>query len=221
VGKSSLLNRLAGEDLAIVTEIPGTTRDAVRQTIQIEGVPVNIIDTAGLRDTDDAVEAIGIARAWEAIGQADAMLLVVDAREGVTALDRAIVGKFPAKLTPVTVLNKIDLSGDEPGAAEEPQGWCVHVSAKTGAGIDGLRRTLLKLAGWQTDGGDIFMARERHLVALERAASALDRASHSASRTELFAEELRLAQRELDSITGEFTADDLLGQIFSRFCVGK
>jgi tRNA modification GTPase len=221
VGKSSLLNRLVGEDLAIVTEIPGTTRDAVRQTIQIEGVPVNIIDTAGLRDTDDAVEAIGIARAWEAIGQADAMLLVVDAREGVTALDRAIVGKFPAKLTPVTVLNKIDLSGDEPGAAEEPQGWCVHVSAKTGAGIDGLRRTLLKLAGWQTDGGDIFMARERHLVALERAASALDRASHSASRTELFAEELRLAQRELDSITGEFTADDLLGQIFSRFCVGK
>jgi tRNA modification GTPase len=221
VGKSSLLNRLAGEDLAIVTEIPGTTRDAVRQTIQIEGVPVNIIDTAGLRDTDDAVEAIGIARAWEAIGEADAMLLVVDAREGVTALDRAIAGKLPAKLTPVTVLNKIDLSGDDPGAAEEPQGWRVHVSAKTGAGIDGLRRTLLELAGWQTDGGDIFMARERHLVALERAASALDRAGHSASRTELFAEELRLAQRELDSITGEFTADDLLGQIFSRFCVGK
>jgi len=149
------------------------------------------------------------------------MLLVVDAREGVTALDRAIAGKLPAKLTPVTVLNKIDLSGDDPGTAEEPQGWRVHVSAKTGAGIDGLRRTLLKLAGWQTDGGDIFMARERHLVALERAASALDRAGLSGSRTELFAEELRLAQRELDSITGEFTADDLLGQIFARFCVGK
>lgn len=221
VGKSSLLNRLAGEDLAIVTEIPGTTRDAVRQTIQIEGVPVNIIDTAGLRDTDDAVEAIGIARAWEAIGQADAMLLVVDAREGVTAVDRAIAGKLPAKLTPVTVFNKIDLSGDAPGAAEEPLGWHVHVSAKTGIGIDGLRRTLLKLAGWQTEGGDIFMARERHLVALEGAASALERAGHNASHTELFAEELRLAQRELDSITGEFTADDLLGRIFARFCVGK
>jgi tRNA modification GTPase len=221
VGKSSLLNRLAGEDLAIVAEIPGTTRDAVRQTIQIEGVPVNIIDTAGLRDTDDAVEAIGIARAWEAIERADAMLLVVDAREGVTADDRAIAGRLPAKLTPVTVFNKIDLSGDAPGTAEEEQGWHVHVSAKTGAGIDGLRRTLLKLAGWQTEGGDIFMARERHLVALERAASALERAGHSASHTELFAEELRLAQRELDSITGEFTADDLLGQIFARFCVGK
>jgi tRNA modification GTPase len=221
VGKSSLLNRLAGEDLAIVTEIPGTTRDAVRQTIQMSGVPVNIIDTAGLRETDDPVEAIGIARAWEAIGQADAMLLVVDAREGVTAADRAIAGRLPAKLTPVTVFNKIDLSGDPPGAAEEQEGWRVRVSAKTGAGIDALRGTLLKLAGWQPEGGDIFMARERHLVALERAAAALERAGRRTSHAELFAEELRLAQRELDSITGEFTADDLLGEIFARFCVGK
>jgi len=221
VGKSSLLNRLAGEELAIVTEIPGTTRDLVRQTIQIEGVPINIIDTAGLRDTDDAIEAIGVARAWEAILQADAMLLVVDARDGVTAADLAIRDRLPAKLTPVMVLNKIDLSGDAPRAEEERQGWRVNVSAKTGAGIDGLRRTLLKLAGWQPEGGDIFMARERHLVALEHVATALKRAAHSALRAELFAEELRLAQRELDSITGEVSADELLGEIFGRFCVGK
>jgi tRNA modification GTPase len=221
VGKSSLLNRLAGEDLAIVTEIPGTTRDAVRQTIQIEGVPMNIIDTAGLRDTADAVEAIGIARTWEAIGQADAMLLVVDAREGVTARDRAIADQLPRILKPVTVFNKIDLSGDAPRAEEEQQGWRVLVSARTGEGIEGLREALLKLAGWQSEGADVFMARERHLVALERVAQALDRAGQSAQHAELFAEELRLAQRELGSITGEFTADDLLGQIFARFCVGK
>jgi tRNA modification GTPase len=193
----------------------------VRQTIQIEGVPLNVIDTAGLRDTKDAVEAIGIARAWEAIGQADVMLLVVDARKGVAAADKAIAARLPGKLTPVTVFNKIDLSGDEPRAEEKQQGWSVHVSAKTGAGIESLRQTLLKLAGWQPGGGEIFVARERHLVSLEHVAAALERASHSAPRTELFAEELRLAQRELDSITGEVTADDLLGEIFARFCVGK
>jgi tRNA modification GTPase len=221
VGKSSLLNRLAGEDLAIVTEIPGTTRDAVRQMIQIDGVPVNVIDTAGLRETDDAVEAIGVARAWEAIGQADAMLLVVDAREGITAADRAIAQRLPARLRPVTVFNKIDLSGESPRAEEEQHGWRVHVSAKTGAGIESLRKALLKLAGWQSQGEDVFMARERHLVALERAAAALERGRGGAARTEIFAEELRLAQRELGSITGDVSTDDLLGEIFSRFCVGK
>jgi tRNA modification GTPase len=221
VGKSSLLNRLAGEDLAIVTEIPGTTRDAVRQTIQVDGVPMNIIDTAGLRETDDAVEEIGIARAWEAIGQADVMLLVVDAREGITAADRAIAQRLPAKLRPVAVFNKIDLSGESPRAEEERHGWRVHVSARTGAGVEGLRKTLLKLAGWESEGGDVFMARERHLVALQRAAAALERAKRAAARTEIFAEELRLAQRALGSITGDVSADDLLGEIFSRFCVGK
>ena len=221
VGKSSLLNRLAGEDLAIVTEIPGTTRDAVRQTIQIEGVPMNVIDTAGLRDTDDAVEAIGVARAWEAIGHADVLLLLVDAREGVTPADDAIVERLPEKLSPVTVLNKIDLSGDAPRAEETPQGWRIHLSAKTGEGVEALRRTLLALAGWRAGSEDIFMARERHLVALERAAAALVRAGQAALHGELLAEELRLAQRELDSITGEVTADDLLGEIFARFCVGK
>ena len=221
VGKSSLLNRLAGEDLAIVTEIPGTTRDAVRQTVQIEGVPVNIIDTAGLRDTADKVEAIGIARTWEAIERADAMLLVVDAREGVTAADVAIVERLPRKLKPVTVFNKIDLSGDAPRAEEDERGWRIHVSARTGEGLDALRRALLALAGWQAGGEDVFMARERHLVSLERVAQALERAGQAMPQGELFAEELRLAQRELGSITGEFSADDLLGQIFARFCVGK
>jgi tRNA modification GTPase len=221
VGKSSLLNRLAGEDLAIVTEIPGTTRDAVRQTIQIEGVPMNIIDTAGLRDTDDTVEAIGIARTWDAIERADVLLLIVDVREGVTAADLAIARRLPQKLRPVTVFNKIDLSGDVPRAEGERDGWRIHVSAKTGAGVDRLREILLKLAGWQPGSGEIFMARERHLVALGRVAAALEGARLDAPHTELFAEELRLAQRELDSITGEVSADALLGEIFSRFCVGK
>ena len=221
VGKSSLLNRLAGEDLAIVTEIPGTTRDAVRQTIQIQGVPMNIIDTAGLRDTADPVETLGIARTWEAIEQADVLLLVVNARSGVTEADLAIAKRLPQKLSRVTVFNKIDLSGDAPRADEERQSWRVHVSAKTGSGVEGLRKALLGLAGWQPEAGDVFMARERHLVALERVAAALERAAQRASRIELFAEELRLAQRELDSITGEVSADELLGEIFARFCVGK
>ncbi len=221
VGKSSLLNRLAGEELAIVTEIPGTTRDAVRQTIQIEGVPMSIVDTAGLRDTSDKVETIGIARTWEAIGRADVLLLVVDARAGVTAADRSVIARLPEKLKAVTVFNKIDLTGEPSRAQESAEGWRVHLSAKTGEGIEALRRALLVLAGWHSGGEDIFMARERHLDALGRTAEALERAGRSADQSELFAEELRLAQRELNSITGEFTADDLLGEIFSRFCIGK
>jgi tRNA modification GTPase len=204
-----------------VTEIPGTTRDAVRQTIQIEGVPMNIIDTAGLRDTADPVEAIGIARTWEAIGRADALLLVVDARAGVTAADRAIAVRLPRKLRPVTVFNKIDLCGGAPQAEEGADGWRIHLSARTGEGIEALRRALLALAGWQSGGEDIFMARERHLTALGHVAEALERAGRAMPQSEFFAEELRVAQVELNAITGEFTADDLLGEIFSRFCVGK
>ena len=169
----------------------------------------------------DTVEAIGIARAWETIGHADALLLVVDARSGVTAADRSIVDRLPGKLKLVTVFNKIDLSGDAPEAEEDEQGWRIRVSAKTGEGIESIREALLKLAGWQSGEEDVFMARERHLVSLERVAQALDRAGQTMVQSELFAEELRLAQRELGSITGEFSADDLLGQIFARFCVGK
>lgn len=221
VGKSSLLNRLAGEELAIVTEIPGTTRDTVRQTIQIEGVPMNIIDTAGLRETSDRIEAIGISRTWDAIGKADALLLVVDAAAGITRPDRDIIARLPDKLARVVVFNKIDLTGAEPRIVRREGETDLWVSARSGAGLDYLRNTLLVLAGWQATGEDIFMARERHLVALGAAAECLARAEAIMERTELFAEELRLAQAELSSIVGEFTADDLLGEIFSRFCVGK
>jgi tRNA modification GTPase len=182
---------------------------------------MNIIDTAGLRDTADPVEAIGIARTWDVIGRADTLLLVVDARDGVTVADQAIAARLPRKLRPVTVFNKIDLCGGAPQAEEGADGWHVHLSARTGAGVDMLRRALLSLAGWQSGGEDVFMARERHLAALARVAQALERAERAMPQSELFAEELRLAQFEFSAITGEFTADELLGEIFSRFCVGK
>ena len=224
VGKSSLLNRIAGEELAIVTAIPGTTRDAVRQTIQIDGVPINIIDTAGLRETRDEVEAIGISRTWQAIEKADVLLLVVDAASGVAVRDREIIARLPQRLPHVVVFNKIDLAG-EPARTAEPAnaGGETHVwlSAKTGEGMDLLRRTLLSIAGWQATGEDLFLARERHIVALARASECLERAEIVLGETELFAEELRLAQHELGTITGEYSADDLLGEIFSRFCIGK
>lgn len=221
VGKSSILNRLAGEEIAIVTEIPGTTRDAVRQTVQVEGVPMHIVDTAGLRQTADRIEAIGIARSWEAIGKADVLLLVVDACAGLAAADRTVIARLPQSLKQVTVFNKIDLSGDPPSASEDTGGWSIHLSARTGEGIDGLRRALLALAGWQSSSEDIFMARERHLVALERVRDALAQARQQLAQSELLADDLRIAQRELNAITGEFTSDDLLGEIFSRFCIGK
>jgi len=221
VGKSSLLNRLAGEELAIVTAVPGTTRDAVRQAILIEGVPLNIIDTAGLRETSDEVESIGISRAWSAIERADLLLLVVDAATGVTARDREIIVRLPQRLPHVVVFNKIDISGAAPRMTDAGGETLVWLSAKTGAGLDLLRRALLSIAGWQTAGEDLFLARERHLAALERAAVCLERAQTVTGQPELFAEELRLSQLELNAITGEFSADDLLGEIFSRFCIGK
>jgi tRNA modification GTPase len=221
VGKSSILNRLAGEELAIVTEIPGTTRDAVRQTIQVEGVPMNIIDTAGLRDTADKVETIGIARTWEAIARADVLLLVVDARTGVTVVDEGIIARLPSRLQRVTVFNKIDLTGNAARTDEGADGRRIRLSAETGEGIESLRHELLALAGWQSSGEDVFMARERHLAALAHASDALARAEAEMTRAEIFAEELRLAQMHLSAVTGEFTADDLLGEIFSRFCIGK
>jgi tRNA modification GTPase len=224
VGKSSLLNRLAGEELAIVTAIPGTTRDAVRQTIQIDGVPLNIIDTAGLRDTRDEVEAIGISRTWHAIERADVLLLVVDAASGITIRDREIIARLPQRLPHVVVFNKIDLMGDparETGSARPGGETHVWLSAKTGEGIDLLRGALLSIAGWRTTGEDLFLARERHIVALRCASQCLERAEALFDQAELFAEELRLAQCELGTITGEYSADDLLGEIFSRFCIGK
>jgi tRNA modification GTPase len=217
VGKSSLLNRLAGEELAIVAAVPGTTRDSVRQAIQIEGVPLHVVDTAGLRDTADEVERLGIERTWSELGRADLALLIVDARAGVTPADEAIAKRLPQRLARVVVHNKIDLAGSGPRATGDE----VCLSAKTGAGVDLLRRRLLEHAGWHSAEESVFIARERQLVALRRSAERLEAAAGQLAAPELFAEELRLAQHELGAITGEFTADDLLGAIFSRFCIGK
>ena len=217
VGKSSLLNRLAGEELAIVTPVPGTTRDAVRQAIQVEGVPLHVVDTAGLRDTADEVERLGIERTWNEIERADLALLIVDARSGVTGGDDEIAARLPARLARLVVHNKIDLAGMEPRV----EGDAVYLSAKTGAGVDLLRSRLLEHSGWHSAEESVFIARERHLVALRRASERLDAAAGQLAASELFAEELRLAQNELGAITGEFTADDLLGEIFARFCIGK
>lgn len=221
VGKSSLLNCLAGEELAIVTAIPGTTRDSVRQAIQIDGVPLNIVDTAGLRETRDEVERMGIARTWNEIEKADVVLLLVDARAGVTEQDLALVARLPQAAKRVVVHNKIDLAGSEPRIQRGEASTDLYVSAKTGAGMNLLRAELLAVVGWQQGAEDVFMARERHLVALRQAAQHATRAGELFGQTELFAEELRLAQEQLNSITGEFVADDLLGEIFSRFCIGK
>jgi tRNA modification GTPase len=221
VGKSSLLNRLAGEDLAIVTDIPGTTRDAIRQSVDIGGIPVHITDTAGLHDAPDPVERIGINRAWAAIEAADLLLLVMEAFQGEGDADRAIRRQLPAALPSILVMNKSDLVEGPEAMGLRAGTDRVWISAKTGAGIDLLRSAILEKVGWSAQGEGVFMARERHLQALERARVHLERTSHIQPRLELLAEELRLAQESLATITGEFTANDLLGEIFSRFCIGK
>lgn len=221
VGKSSLLNQLAGEDVAIVTDIAGTTRDTVREEIEIEGVPFHIIDTAGLRDTACEVEQIGIARTWAAVEKASLILLLLDSREGVTSQDESILERLPAGLPVLQIYNKIDLLPREPGVDLKNTATRIYVSAKKGTGMDLLRQNLLLLAGWEQTGEGAFMARERHLRALEKARICLDQANDNWRQLEFFAEELKLAQNTLSSITGEFGADDLLGEIFSRFCIGK
>lgn len=224
VGKSSLLNRLAGDDLAIVTPVAGTTRDALRSTIQIEGIPLHIIDTAGLRETDDEVEKIGIERSWREIERADVVLLLVDSRTGVGEADRVILARLPERLKRVTVHNKIDLSGAPAERHDEADGVAISLSARANQGIELLRTELLRIAGWHP-AEDVFIARERHLRALADAQVHITAASSLVSgklpALELFAEELRLAQQSLGEITGEFSADDLLGVIFSSFCIGK
>jgi tRNA modification GTPase len=220
VGKSSLLNRLSGEEVALVSDIPGTTRDVIRQAIQIHGVPLHIVDTAGLRESTDVVENMGIARTQQTLHRADLILVLLDAAKGITAQDEAILAGLPTDIARVLVFNKSDLlGGSAPGFGTAiPQ---VYVSAKTGEGIDDLRSKLLEAVGWRDQESGAFMARERHLRALLVAQNHLSVAGDAIDRAELFAEELRLAQRALNEITGEFTADDLLGEIFSRFCIGK
>lgn len=238
VGKSSLLNALAGDDIAIVTPIAGTTRDKVTQQIHIQGVPIHIVDTAGLRDTDDAVESIGIARTWAEIEKANVIIHLQDARTHDDELDSAITKRLPARTPVLKVFNKIDLLDAADPAVRHTGNRATHapadgrgglepiaISAKTGAGLDALRQTLLDLAGWNPGAQSPWLARARHLHALQQAdehlAQAAEHASHNDRVLDLFAEELRLAHDSLSSITGQFTSDDLLGEIFSSFCIGK
>jgi len=210
VGKSSLLNRLAGEERAIVTPVAGTTRDALHEPIQIEGVALVLVDTAGLRVSSDIVERLGVERTQRELERADVVLAVFEAGKGRDALEN-----LPAGVPRIEVYNKIDLI---PGFAV-PAG--VPVSAKTGEGLAQLRKAILEAAGWSSSGEPVFLARERHLRALERARAHLEAAARETVRWEFFAEELRLAHAALGNVVGEFSADDLLGEIFARFCIGK
>ena len=220
VGKSSLLNRLAGDELAIVTPLPGTTRDLVRSTLQLEGIPLHVIDTAGLRETEDQIEKIGIERTWREIERADVVVLLVDARTGAGEAERSIVAQLPVHLARLTVYNKIDLASRAAARHEEADAVAIALCAKTGEGVELLRQELLRIVGWHP-AEDVFIARERHLHALAETCCHMDAAREQLPRLELFAEELRLAQLALSTITGEFSTDDLLGEIFGRFCIGK
>ncbi|MBL8519564.1 MAG: tRNA uridine-5-carboxymethylaminomethyl(34) synthesis GTPase MnmE [Betaproteobacteria bacterium] len=223
-GKSSLLNRLAGDDLAIVTPIPGTTRDQVRATVHLHGVPIHLVDTAGLRETEDPIEAIGIQRTWDAVERAGAALVIVESGRMAGREEAEIVAKLPAGLPMAWVYNKIDLDHARPVSREtilDGRNATMFVSALTGEGIDRLQQWLVETSGWQPGGEGVFSARARHLEALSRVKVHLDLADARLAQFELFAEELRLAQRALGEITGEFHPDDLLGEIFSRFCIGK
>jgi tRNA modification GTPase len=223
-GKSSLLNQLAGRDSAIVTEIPGTTRDVLREHISIDGMPLHIIDTAGLRHSDDPVEREGVRRAWGEIENADRVLLMIDSRTGMSAEDQLIRQRFPERIMVTVIRNKIDLTDEQPLIREGIEGTEILLSAKTGEGIELLLDYLKQSMGYRSTGEGHFIARRRHLDALHRADEQLRLARYQlevAQAGELMAEELRLAQRALSEITGAFTSDDLLGRIFSTFCIGK
>jgi tRNA modification GTPase len=246
VGKSSLLNRLVGDEAAIVTPVPGTTRDTVERQIEIGGIPLNVIDTAGLRDTEDPVERLGMARTRAAIERSDVALAIVDATDDsdaarMDAKQRALVAELPASLARITVHNKCDLAFAAPHVERYPamvdgpsllaetatEAVATHVwlCALTGDGVPLLEAEVMRIAGVEHAVEDAFFARERQLAALDDARRDLDAAAVLVSGAdpplELLAEELRGAQQAFSSITGEFTADDLLGEIFSRFCIGK
>jgi tRNA modification GTPase len=220
-GKSSLLNRLAQADVAIVTDQPGTTRDVLESTIQLDGLPLTLLDTAGLRPGGNAIEREGMRRARARLERADLVLLMIDDQLGFSAEDTAIIETLPVELPVCRVYNKIDLSGRTAGRCDEAGRYCVALSAATGAGLYELVGLVKAAVGYQ-GGGDNFMARRRHLDALSRAGEHLARARrHDARSGELIAEELRLAQHALGEITGTVTSEDLLGRIFSSFCIGK
>jgi len=222
-GKSSLLNLLSGEDTAIVTEVAGTTRDILRERIDIDGLAVELVDTAGLRDDPDTIEAEGIRRARQALGDADVVLWIRDAREAQDSTPGDVGESIPAAVPVITLRNKIDLTGESPGQVGE-QPLVLNVSAKTGAGMDSLRSVLRGVAGYSDAGEGAFTARQRHLDALHDALQhfrAGKQALDEQRAGEIFAEELKLAQESLAAITGAFSSDDLLGRIFSEFCIGK
>jgi tRNA modification GTPase len=227
VGKSSLLNRLAGEDVAIVTDVPGTTRDTISQSIEVKGMPLHLTDTAGLRETLDAVEREGVGRARAAMDKADLVLMLMDCRSGMTSEDRDILASFPYELPVLHVYNKTDLVVEKvPDGVMDADGQEIYLSAKTGSGIELLRQKLAEFTGRKpgVEPEGMFMARQRHLQDLTLAGKHIHNALdlvYDSSLSVFLAEELRLAQLSLSSITGEFTADDLLGEIFSRFCIGK
>lgn len=223
-GKSSLLNQLAGREAAIVTAVPGTTRDVLREYISIDGMPLHVIDTAGLRESTDVVEQEGIRRAWQEIQAADRILLVVDDQYGITAEDRNLREQLPTDRELTVIYNKIDLTDRTPGSQTGEWGVEIRLSARDGRGVDDLRDHLKACMGYQgvMEGG--FLARRRHLDAIGRAGAALERATYQLEivrASELVAEELREAQQALAEITGEFTSEDLLGRIFASFCIGK
>ena len=222
VGKSSLLNCLAGRETAIVTEIAGTTRDLLREYIQIDGMPLHIIDTAGLREGVDLVEKEGIRRAREAISHADLVLLMMDDRQSENGND--LIADWTENLPMVRLRNKIDLTGKEPGMLETDSSVEINLSVKTGAGVETLRQHLKQCAGYDSEAGDVFIARRRHLEALDRAREAVENGSRQLedyNAPELLAEDLRQAQHALAEITGAFTTEDLLGRVFGSFCIGK
>ncbi|WP_020483362.1 tRNA uridine-5-carboxymethylaminomethyl(34) synthesis GTPase MnmE [Methylomonas sp. MK1] len=219
-GKSSLLNALAGHDAAIVTDIAGTTRDVLRERIQLDGMPLHIIDTAGLHDSDNPVEQEGIRRARQEIAKADRILLLIDSTDPDSA---SLDASLPANIAVTKVFNKIDLVGSQPQIVETQQGLEIHLSIKHRLGLDLLRQHLKQSMGFTESADNVFVARTRHIQALQLAAQAVDRAAEQLQHQahELVAEELRQAQTSLSAITGEFTSDDLLGEIFSSFCIGK
>ncbi len=221
VGKSSLMNALAGEEVAIVTPIAGTTRDAIKSAIQINGVPLHIIDTAGLRETHDEVEKIGIARTYRASETADIALILVDAAHGIGDAEKLILARLPQEIAKIWVHNKIDVSCESAQTLEKSGEAHIYLSAKTGEGLALLKAQLLLQVGYQQNAEGVFMARARHLEALKNVEQHLIDAGAQINSAELVAEELRLAQEFLATITGEFTPDDLLGEIFSKFCIGK
>lgn len=219
-GKSSLLNALAGQETAIVTEIAGTTRDVLRERINLDGMPLHIVDTAGLRESDDPVEKLGIERAWREIEKADLVLMLVDDTQAEAEEDMVILSQLPTNIPVFTVHNKVDLTGKSVGK----QGQHIYISAKHGLGLEALKAELKACMGYQGEREDSFMARRRHLQALHTTQAAVERAEEQLlvfKAGELMAEELRLAQDALGQITGKFTSDDLLGEIFSSFCIGK